>query len=67
MAEKKDVLVIPKLNYDNVENMLPLKVSKELHSQVKAIAQESGQSISTVACMMIEFALARVKLVEMEE
>ena len=65
--EKKDVLTIPKVNYEGVENMLPLKVTKELHAQVKSISQESGLSISTVACMMIDFALARVKIVDGEE
>ena len=52
--EKKDVLTIPKVKYDGVETMLPLKVTKELHAQVKSISQESGLSISTVACMMID-------------
>lgn len=68
MAEKtKDVLIIPRVNYEGVENMLPLKVTKDLHSQVKSISQESGLSISTVACMLVEFALARVKIVDGEE
>ncbi len=67
MADKKDTLMIPRINYEGVENMLPLKVTKELHAQVKSIAQESGLSISTVACMMIDFALARVKIVDGEE
>ncbi len=64
---KKDVLTIPRVNYEGVESMLPLKVTKELHSQVKSIAQESGLSLSTVACMMIEFAVERVKIVDGEE
>ena len=68
MAEKtKDVLIIPRVNYEGVENMLPLKVTKDLHAQVKSISQESGLSISTVACMLVEFALARVKIVDGEE
>ena len=67
MADKKDILMIPRINYDGVESMLPLKVTKDLHAQVKSIAQESGLSISTVACMMIDFALARVKIVDGEE
>lgn len=65
--EKKDVLIISKLNYEETENMLPLKVTKDLHAQVKRVAQETGRSLSTVACMMIEFALARVKIVDEEE
>lgn len=65
--EKKDVLIIPKVDSENSESMLPLKVTKELHAQVKAISQESGLSISTVACMIVKFGLERVKIVEGEE
>lgn len=67
MMEKKDVLIIPKVDSENSESMLPLKVTKELHAQVKAISQESGLSISTVACMIVKFGLERVKIVEGEE
>lgn len=67
MADKKDTLTIPRINYDGVEHMLPLKVTRDLHAQVKSIARESGLSVSTVACMLVEFALARVKVVDGEE
>ena len=63
----KDVLIIPKVDSDSSDNMLPLKVTKELHAQVKSISQESGLSISTVACMIVKFGLDRVKIVEGEE
>jgi hypothetical protein len=57
-----DVLVIKRWNSGNTDYMLPLKITVDLHAQVKAIAKESNQPLSKVACQLIEFALAHVEV-----
>lgn len=57
-----DLLIIKKESFSNEDYMKPLKVSTELHSQVKALADEANQPISKISCLLVEFALARVQL-----
>jgi len=59
---EKDILIIKKESFSNEDYMKPLKVSTELHSQVKSIADEANQPISKISCMLIEFALTHVKI-----
>ena len=64
MAEKKDVLIIKKESFCNEDYMKPLKVSSELHSRVKELADKSNQQLSKIACMLVEFALDHVEIEE---
>jgi hypothetical protein len=59
---EKDILIIKKETFSNEDYMKPLKVSTELHTQVKQLADEANQPISKISCMLVEFALARVKI-----
>lgn len=59
-----DKLIIKKDAYQPEVSMKPLKVNIELHEAVKDIANKTNQPISKVSCMMIEFALAHVKIEE---
>ena len=60
----KDILIIKKETFCNEDYMKPLKVSTELHSAVKALADKVNQPISKISCMLVEFALARVQVEE---
>ena len=64
MPIDKDVLIIKRESYCVEEYMKPLKISTDLHSQVKALADKANQPLSKVSCMLIEFALARVRVEE---
>jgi len=57
-----DVLIIKKENFNYEDYMKPLKVSTELHSRVKAIADECNQPLSKISCLLVEFALDRIKI-----
>lgn len=61
---EKDVLVIKRETFCNEDYMKPLKVSAELHSAVKALADKANQPLSKISCMLIEFALAHVQIEE---
>lgn len=60
--ENKDILIIKKEAFCSEDYMKPLKVSTELHSQVKTLADEANQPLSKISCMLVEFALAHVQL-----
>lgn len=62
MATDKDVLIIKRETFSNEDYMKPLKVSNELHSKVKALADEANQPLSKISCMLIEFALVHVQI-----
>lgn len=57
-----DVLIIKKETFINEDYMKTLKVSTELHTKVKQLADESNQPLSKISCMLVEFALDRVKI-----
>lgn len=59
-----DILVIKRETFCNEDYMKPLKVSTELHSSVKEIAEKTNQPLSKISCLLIEFALARVQIEE---
>lgn len=61
---EKDVLIIKREPFCNEDYMKPLKVSTELHSQVKTVADKANLPLSKISCMLIEFALAHVQIVE---
>lgn len=54
---QKDILVIKKENFNNEDYMKPLKVSTELHSRVKQLADEANQPLNKISCLLIEFSL----------
>lgn len=64
--KNNDVLVIRKWSAGNTDHMLPLKITVDLHTQVKEIARQANQPLSKVACQLIEYALAHT-VVEGEE
>ena len=57
-----DVLVIKRDNFSAEDYMKPLKVSNELHTRVKALADEANPPLSKVSCQLVEFALAHVRV-----
>ncbi len=62
--KEKDLLYIRKWSGGGTDGMLPLKITKELHAQVKDIAEEANQPLSKIACQLVAFALDRVKIIE---
>lgn len=42
----------------------PLKVTTELHAQVKDLAYKTNQPIHKIACILMKFALDHVKIEE---
>ena len=61
---EKDILIIKKESFCNEDYMKPLKVSTDLHSQVKALADKANQPLSKISCILIEFALAHAQIEE---
>ena len=59
---EKDILIIKRETFSNENYMKPLKVSTELHTRVKTLADETNQPLSKIACALVEFALERVKV-----
>ena len=64
--ENKNVLIIKRDTFSNEDYMKPLKVSTELHSRVKALADEANQPLSKISCLLIEFALENAKVEDQE-
>lgn len=60
--DKSNVLIIKKENFSNEEYMKTLKVSTELHTKVKQIADSTNRQLSNVACMLVEFALEHTQI-----
>ena len=42
----------------------PLKVTTELHAQVRSLALETNQPLHKIACILIQFALDHVQVKE---
>ena len=61
---EKDILIIKKEAFGYEDYVKPLKVSTELHRQVKELAEETNQPLSKVSCLLVEFALKYVKIEE---
>ena len=59
-----DKLIIKKEDFASEAYMKTLKVSTDLHSEVKALADKTNQPINKIACLLVEFALERVKIEE---
>ncbi len=57
-----DKLVIKRDTFSNEDYMKPLKVSTELHSEVKKLADETNQPLSKISCLLIRFALDHVEV-----
>jgi len=64
MEDTKDILIIKKEVFSNEDYMKTLKVSPELHTRVRMLAEETKQPISKIACALVEFALNRVVVEE---
>lgn len=59
---EKDVLVIKRNPFLSEVYPKPLKITTDLHSQVKDLAYKTNEPIHKIACMLVEFALSRVKI-----
>ena len=60
----KDGLVIKKYPFETEVYPKPLKVTTELHAQVRKISNETNLPIHKVACLLVSFALEHVKVEE---
>jgi len=58
----KDVLVIKKDPFLTEVYPKPLKITSELHSQVKDIAYKTNEPLHKIACILIKFALDHVQI-----
>ncbi len=56
---EKDVLVI-KQEAPPATGWKPITISIEAYNAIKEIAEETGSSISKIACMILDFGLERV-------
>ncbi|MDF2538856.1 MAG: hypothetical protein K0S76_1877 [Herbinix sp.] len=59
-----DKLIIKKEPFASDDCFRTLKVSNDIHSKVKVIADKSNMQINKLACMLVEFALDRVEITE---
>jgi hypothetical protein len=55
-------LIIKKCPFETEVYPKPLKVTTELHAQVRKISGETNLPIHKVACMLVSYALAHVKI-----
>lgn len=56
----KDVLILKKEEAQDNGGWRPITVSTNAYLTIKALAEETNQPISKIACMLIEFAVERV-------
>ena len=56
-------LIIKKYPFETEVYPKPLKVTTELHAQVRKISDETNLPIHKVACLLVSFALERVKII----
>lgn len=58
----KDGLIIKKYPFETEVYPKPLKVTTELHAQVRKLSNETNLPIHKVACLLVSFALEHVKV-----
>lgn len=59
---KDDALIIRKYPFETEIYPKPLKVTTELHAQVRKISDETNLPIHKIACLLVSYALERVKI-----
>ena len=57
-----DILVIKKDRFPTEVYPKPLKVTTDLHAQVRKLSDETNMPIHKVACLLVSYALERVKI-----
>ena len=62
-VQAPDMLFIKKYPFETEIYPKPLKVTTELHAQVRKISDETNLPIHKVACLLVSFALERVKII----
>ena len=62
-VQSPDMLFIKKYPFETEIYPKPLKVTTELHAQVRKISDETNLPIHKVACLLVSFALERVKII----
>lgn len=62
MSNDKTVLIIKKDPFLSEVYPKPLKITTELHSQVKDIAYKTNEPLHKIACILIKFALDHVQI-----
>ena len=57
-----DMLIIKKDQFPTEIYPKPLKVTTNLHAQVRKLSDETNMPIHKVACLLVSFALEHVKV-----